>query len=270
MSVADPARVTADGPPPSGSSVGAYVRSLRPRQWVKNVLVFAAPIAAGDARHASTMAKAGLAFVAFCLGASATYLLNDVRDVEADRRHPVKRNRPIAAGQVPVPVAYAIAAVLLVASIALAFATTINLGWTLLGYLALTTSYSLVLKREPILDIVAVAGCYVLRAVAGATATGLPISEWFFIVTSFGALMIVVGKRESELRSLGGEAGAIRATLNVYTVEFLRYAPRAWRPAWCSSPTACGPSSPPPTATARSGSSSRSSRSPPPSSSTAS
>jgi decaprenyl-phosphate phosphoribosyltransferase len=223
VSVADPARVKAGDPPPSGPSLAAYVRSLRPRQWLKNVLVFAAPIAAGDARHASTLAHAGLAFVAFCMGASATYLLNDARDVESDRRHPVKRSRPIAAGLVPIPAAYVMAGVLLVASIAVAFATTIDLGWTLLGYLALTTSYSLFLKREPILDIVAVAGCYVLRAVAGATATGLPISEWFFIVTSFGALMVVVGKRESELRALGDEAGQVRATLSVYTVDFLRY-----------------------------------------------
>ena len=201
----------------------SYLRALRPRQWLKNLLVFAAPIAAGDITHASTLAHASVAFVAFCAGASGTYLINDARDVEADRRHPTKRNRPIAAGLVPIPAAYALAAVLLVGSLVLAFATRFDFGLTLAGYLALTTSYSLYLKRQPVLDIVAVAGCYVLRAVGGATATGLPISEWFFIVASFGALMIVVGKRESELRALGDGAGAVRATLGVYTVEFLRY-----------------------------------------------
>jgi decaprenyl-phosphate phosphoribosyltransferase len=201
----------------------AYLRALRPRQWVKNLLVFAAPIAAGDALHASDLGPACLAFIAFCAGASGTYLLNDARDVEADRRHPTKRYRPIAAGQVPLSAAYAMSAVLLVGSIALAFAVRVDFGITLLGYLVLTTSYSFALKRQPIIDIVAVAGCYVLRAVGGATATGLPISQWFFIVTSFGALMIVVGKRESELRALGPDAAAVRATLGVYTIDFLRY-----------------------------------------------
>jgi decaprenyl-phosphate phosphoribosyltransferase len=223
VTVAESKGTASDDAARSRSVVSSYWLALRPRQWVKNVLVFAAPIAAGDARHASTLVHAALAFVAFCMGASATYLLNDVRDIESDRRHPTKRYRPIVAGEVAVPVAYAMAAVLLVASIAIAFATSIDLGWTLLGYLVLTTSYSLYFKRQPVLDIVAVAGCYVLRAVAGATATGLPISQWFFIVTSFGALMLVVGKRESELRSLGDRAGEIRATLAVYTVDFLRY-----------------------------------------------
>jgi decaprenyl-phosphate phosphoribosyltransferase len=211
--------VPAGGPVPSAS---AYLQALRPRQWLKNLLVLAAPIAAGKVTHGSTLWHAGIAFVAFCAAASGTYLMNDARDVESDRRHPTKRNRPIAAGLVPVSTAYVLSAVLIVSSLAVAFATTVDFGLTLAGYLALTTSYSFWLKRQPVFDIVAVAGCYVLRAVGGATATGLPISEWFFIVTSFGALMIVVGKRESELRSLGDRAGEVRPTLAVYTVDFLR------------------------------------------------
>ncbi|HVM65451.1 MAG TPA: decaprenyl-phosphate phosphoribosyltransferase [Acidimicrobiales bacterium] len=209
--------------PRDRSRIGGYVRALRPRQWLKNVLVFAVPVAAGDALHAGTMGHASLAFVAFCMAASGTYLVNDARDVSADRQHPTKRTRPIAAGLVPVSGAYALAAVLVAASLVVAFATRRDLGITVLAYLAVTTSYSVWLKRVPILDIVAVAGCYVLRAVAGATATGLPISEWFFIVTSFGALMIVVGKRESELDALGERAGDVRPTLGVYTRDFLRY-----------------------------------------------
>jgi decaprenyl-phosphate phosphoribosyltransferase len=210
-------------PAPSEPVASAYLRALRPRQWVKNLLVFAAPIAAADAAHGSVFVHACLAFVAFCAGASGTYLLNDARDVEADRQHPTKRFRPIAAGLVPVSTAYVLSAVLLVGALALGFAIRVDFGITLLGYLVLTTAYSFALKRQPVLDIIAVAGCYVLRAVGGATATGLPISEWFFIVTSFGALLVVVGKRESELRALGDRAAAVRPTLGVYSVEFLRY-----------------------------------------------
>ena len=206
----------------SGRAQG-LIRALRPRQWAKNVLVFAAPVAAGTINSGSTVVKALLAFVAFCLAASGTYLLNDARDVEADRMHPVKRNRPIAAGLLPVTTAYLIGGVLIVAALGVGFATTRDLGLTLLAYLALTTAYSFGLKRIAILDIVAVAAGFVLRAIAGATATGVPISEWFFIVTSFGALLVVVGKREGELSQLGDQAGKVRPTLSVYTPDFLRY-----------------------------------------------
>ncbi len=220
--------MSADAPTPRPASaergrLAAHVGALRPRQWAKNVLVFAAPVAAGDARHLATLGRATLAFVAFCMAASATYLLNDTRDIERDRRHPTKRDRPIASGQVTVPTAYAMAAGLLVGALAVGFATARDLGITLVCYLALQVCYSLWLKHQAILDILAVAAGFVLRAVAGATATHLPISEWFFIVTSFGALLVVVGKRESELHNLGADAGLVRPTLAVYTPEFLRY-----------------------------------------------
>ncbi len=223
MSANPPARPGPEPPTASAGRLVTHLHALRPRQWAKNVLVFAAPVAAGDARHLHTMVLAGAAFVAFCMAASSTYLLNDTRDIERDRLHPTKRRRPIASGAVSVPAAYAMAAVLLVASLALGFATARDLGITLVAYLLLTTSYSLWLKHQAILDILAVAAGFVLRAVAGATATGLPISEWFFIVTSFGALLIVVGKRESELYALGADAGRVRPTLGVYSAEFLRY-----------------------------------------------
>jgi decaprenyl-phosphate phosphoribosyltransferase len=203
--------------------VGALVRAVRPRQWAKNVLVFAAPVAAGSIDDRSVALHSVLAFIAFCLAASGTYLLNDARDVESDRLHPTKRNRPIAAGMITVATAYVVGAVLIALALAIGFATARNLGITLIAYLVLTTSYSFWLKRQPILDIVAVAAGFVLRAIAGAAATDLPISEWFFIVTSFGALLVVVGKREGELRSLGDQAHEVRATLGAYTPEFLRY-----------------------------------------------
>ncbi len=203
--------------------MNAHLTALRPRQWTKNLLVFAAPVAAGDARHPSTLGHASLAFLAFCMAASATYLLNDTRDIERDRLHPTKRNRPIASGAVSVRAAYVMAAVLLGLALSVGFLTTRDLGITLVCYLGLQACYSLWLKHQAILDILAVAAGFVLRAVAGATATHLPISEWFFIVTSFGALLVVVGKRESELHNLGEAAGSVRSTLAVYTPEFLRY-----------------------------------------------
>ncbi len=199
------------------------IRSCRPHQWTKNVLVFAAPLAAGVIRDRTVLVDVVLAFVAFCLAASGTYLLNDARDVESDRQHPTKRNRPIAAGTVPVGLAYGLAVVLIVGAVALGFFVDRNLGFTLLAYLALTTAYSYKLKQMPVYDIVAVAAGFVLRAVAGAAATSVPISEWFFIVTSFGALLMVVGKREGERHLLADDAGAVRSTLSAYSGTYLLY-----------------------------------------------
>jgi decaprenyl-phosphate phosphoribosyltransferase len=199
------------------------IRSCRPHQWTKNVLVFAAPLAAGVIRDRTVLVDALLAFIAFCLAASGTYLLNDAQDVESDRQHPTKRNRPIAAGTVPVGLAYGLAAALIVGAVVLGFFVDRNLGFTLLAYLVLTTAYSYKLKQLPVYDIVAVAAGFVLRAVAGAAATSVPISEWFFIVTSFGALLMVVGKREGERQLLADDAGSVRSTLAAYTGNYLLY-----------------------------------------------
>jgi decaprenyl-phosphate phosphoribosyltransferase len=212
---------TATSPRPS--LLGGVVRELRPKQWIKNVLVFAAPVAAGLFDNRDTDLHALGAFGCFCAAASATYLLNDAMDIESDRRHPVKKNRPIAAGIVPVGLAYVLAIVLLAVAISGAFLIRRDFGFTILAYLALTTVYSLWLKRMPILDIVAVAAGFVLRAIGGATATGLPISEWFFIVTSFGALFMVTGKRAGERAELGEDAATIRPALAAYTPQYLNY-----------------------------------------------
>jgi decaprenyl-phosphate phosphoribosyltransferase len=203
--------------------VRGVVRSMRPHQWTKNVLVFAAPFGSGGIDDPEILTKAVLAFVAFSLAASGTYLLNDARDVESDRQHPTKCRRPIAAGIVPVPLAYVLGVVSLLAALVIAFATARNLGITILAYLAMTTAYTLYLKHVPVYDIVTVAAGFVLRAVAGAAATDVPISEWFFIVTSFGALLMVVGKREGERHLLAGQASSVRSTLGAYSSEFLLY-----------------------------------------------
>ena len=212
---------TATSPRPS--LLGGIVRELRPKQWIKNVLVFAAPVAAGLFNNRDTDLHALGAFGCFCAAASATYLLNDAMDIESDRRHPVKKNRPIAAGIVPVGLAYVLAIVLLAVAISGAFLIRRDFGFTILAYLALTTVYSLWLKHMPILDIIAVAAGFVLRAIGGATATGLPISEWFFIVTSFGALFMVTGKRAGERAELGEDAATIRPALAAYTPQYLNY-----------------------------------------------
>jgi decaprenyl-phosphate phosphoribosyltransferase len=218
------ASVDGDAHPVAGGHLlPNLVRALRPKQWLKNVLVFAAPVAAGVIREGDILNETLAAFGAFCLISSGTYLLNDAMDVESDRLHPTKRHRPIASGAVPLGVAYPLAAVLIGGALTLGFFTARNLGITLVAYLALTLAYSLRLKQVPILDIIAVAAGFVLRAVAGGAATGVPISEWFFIVASFGALFMVSGKRESEQAELGIDAAGVRATLGVYSSGFLAY-----------------------------------------------
>jgi decaprenyl-phosphate phosphoribosyltransferase len=209
------------------SLLAGLVRLARPRQWTKNLLVFAAPAAAGVLDNTGPAIDALIAFAAFCLAASGTYYINDARDAAADRLHPSKRNRPVASGVVPVAVAYVGGAVLLVASVALAFAATPELAATILGYVALTTAYSTVLKNVAVVDLVAVAAGFVLRAVAGAAATDVPISDWFFIVTSFGALFIVSGKRGAEASEMAAattaDARRFRAVLGAYSEGYMAY-----------------------------------------------
>ena len=195
---------------------------MRPKQWTKNVLVLAAPLAAGDLFRASVAGQTAVAFVAFCCVSSAVYCLNDVADREADRLHPRKSRRPVAAGEISVPAALALGAVLAVAGLALAWLG----GWQLLallaGYLALQVAYAGGLKHEPVLDIIIVAMGFLMRAVAGGIAAGLPISQWFLLVTGFGSLFIVAGKRYSELQTLGNAAGTRRSLVR-YTATYLRF-----------------------------------------------
>lgn len=198
------------------------VRASRPKQWVKNALVVAAPGAAGVLTSPESLLYTAIAFVAFCLAASGTYLINDAADVQADRRHPRKRHRPIAAGIVPVTLARVLGIVLVFASLGVSFLTeTWKLAAVVAAYLMLTTAYTLWLKHIPVVDLVGVAAGFVLRALAGAAAVEVPVSSWFFIVASLGSLFIVGGKRESELRNLAGEE--TRSSLKVYSHSYLTY-----------------------------------------------
>jgi decaprenyl-phosphate phosphoribosyltransferase len=212
-----------DSPEPHSSLLRGLVRTARPKQWLKNVLVFAAPGANGSLGNGTALAHTLIAFACFCLAASGTYFLNDAADVDSDRRHPTKRSRPVAAGVVSVGLARVIGIVLVALGIGLAFAARWELAATIAGYVAITTLYSTVLKQVAVVDIVAVAAGFVLRAVAGVTATGVPISDWFLIVASFGSLFMVAGKRHAERMEIGEDAVAIRVTLGEYTDSFLAY-----------------------------------------------
>jgi len=201
----------------------APLRAVRPRQWLKNLLVGTAPLAAGRLLEQQVLISVALAFVAFCLVSAMVYLLNDVRDVEEDRLHPKKRLRPIAAGELSVPAAIAIAVVTGIAGFALAFLTSTDLGITVTVYVALQVLYTLFLKHVPVLDLAMVASGFLLRAIAGGVASNIPLSQWFLLVASFGSFFMIAGKRYSELKALGADAGT-RRSLTRYTESYLRFA----------------------------------------------
>jgi decaprenyl-phosphate phosphoribosyltransferase len=194
---------------------------VRPRQWVKNVIVAAAPLAAGALTEPGVARDTAIAFVAFCLASSATYCVNDVLDADADARHPTKRRRPIPSGRVSRRTAVALGAVLAVAAVLVAQPG--ELRWVVLGYLALTLAYSTMLKHQPVVELGLVSGGFILRAIAGGAATGLPLSQWFLIVAGFGSLFMVTGKRLSELASIqDGDDAPVRRSLAHYPLSYLR------------------------------------------------
>ena len=199
----------------------ALVRQARPKQWVKNLLVFAAPGAGGVLNDWSSLWRALVIFVAFCLASSGTYFWNDLLDAESDRNHPTKQHRPIASGAVPLGIGRLVGTVLLVAGIGLAATTRWQAALVVAGYVVLTSMYSAVLKHIAVVDLIAVAAGFVLRAIAGAVATDVQMSKWFSLTTSFASLFIVAGKRYAELRDLGEDAQT-RSTLDDYSLGFLR------------------------------------------------
>jgi decaprenyl-phosphate phosphoribosyltransferase len=192
------------------------LQACRPRQWSKNLLVLAAPAAAGVLDRASVVLGVLGAFVVMCCVSSATYLVNDVRDRDQDRLHPRKRTRPIAAGEIAPRTALWTAAALAAAGIALGSAIDPDLGVVALCYLLLTGSYSLWWRRVAVLDILAIAAGFVLRALAGGVATDIYLSRWFVLVTAFCAIYLVAAKRLAEMREHVGP-GPPRATLRRYS-----------------------------------------------------
>ncbi len=204
--------------------VRALISAMRPVQWLKNILIGVAPAAAGVATRPDIVRHTGAAVLCFCALSSAVYLLNDVMDLEADRRHPDKRHRALAAGQLPPGVALGAAAVLALIAYLIPLALWQPEGLYLIMslYLGIHVAYSLGLKHVAVIELGAVAAGFFLRAYAGAAADHIGVSSWFLVVIGFGALFVVVGKRSSELRHVG--AGRARRVLADYSPEFLHSA----------------------------------------------
>ncbi|MGW0734245.1 decaprenyl-phosphate phosphoribosyltransferase [Streptomyces sp. NPDC002851] len=204
------------------------LKTARPRQWIKNVLVVAAPAAAGELFTRHAVVQLALVFALFTAAAAAVYLINDARDVAADRAHPQKRNRPIAAGQVPVPLAYAVGGLLAVAApTAAAFLCNPMTSALLALYVGMQLAYCVSLKHVLVVDLTVVTTGFLMRAMIGGVALDIPLSRWFLITTGFGALFMVAAKRYSEAVQMAGTAGAARgatrALLTEYTTGYLRF-----------------------------------------------
>jgi decaprenyl-phosphate phosphoribosyltransferase len=200
--------------------VAAWARAVRVRQWPKNLLLFAAPAAAGVLWHPGVLGRVSLAALAFCALSAGAYLLNDLRDASEDRRHPVKRRRPIAARLIGPRRAFAVAVV----AYALGLVVCGALGAVSLlvaaSYATLNFAYTAWLRRIAIIDIAAIAAAFVIRAVAGGVAAGVAISPWFLVVISFAALLVAAGKRYADFCDT--EARSARAVLAQYNADFLR------------------------------------------------
>jgi decaprenyl-phosphate phosphoribosyltransferase len=202
----------------------AALVTLRPKQWIKNLLVIAAAGAAGALGRDDVPLRVGLAFVAFCLLASGIYAINDVRDAEEDRLHPRKRFRPVAAGELGPGAATGLGLVLIIAGIALCFGIRPLLAAVGAGYVALSLSYTLVWRHLLVFDIFAIAGGFVLRAIAGGVAAPVTLSLWFVLVVTGGAVFVAAGKRHAELRRTVATGAVIgrRKVLEGYTELRLR------------------------------------------------
>lgn len=200
---------------------GAYIRLIRPRQWTKNGFVLAGLVFSAEAFQLQSIVAALLAFAVFCALSGAVYAANDVLDVEEDRKHPEKRSRPIASGDIPVRSAVTFAALLAVVGLAVGFWIGVGVGVAGTAYIALQAVYTTFLKHLSILDVMSISGGFVLRALAGVAAVGSPISPWLIVCTGLLTLFLGFSKRRHELASLGDEAVGHRRNLKDYSVPVL-------------------------------------------------
>jgi 4-hydroxybenzoate polyprenyltransferase len=203
------------------SRARAAFAALRPRQWSKNLLLFAGLLFAAKLGDVTRWLEALLAFVVYCAASSAAYLVNDVRDAPHDREHPIKRLRPVASGELPVRAALVLAAVL----VAVAFGGAAVLGWGSVAFLAaflvLQGAYTGGLKHIVLIDVLAIAGLFVIRAAAGAEAVDVRISPWLLICTGLLALFLALAKRRAELVLVGAEETPGRPVLEGYSLALV-------------------------------------------------
>jgi decaprenyl-phosphate phosphoribosyltransferase len=207
---------------PRRSPARAALATIRPRQWLKNVLVIAAAGAAGALGHDDVPVRLTLAFVAFCLLASGVYAINDVRDAPEDRLHPRKRYRPVAAGELGPGAATGMGLVLILAGLSLCAFVRPLVAVVGAGYLALTLSYTLIWRHILLLDVIAIAGGFVLRAVAGGVAAPVTLSRWFVLVVACAAVLVAAGKRQAELVRTEANRAPRRRVLERYSASRLR------------------------------------------------
>jgi len=203
--------------------IGGILKSIRPHQWIKNLFLFAGIVFSGQFFHPDAFVRSIAGFIAFCALASGTYLLNDVVDIESDRAHPDKKNRPIASGIVPVGLSVAVGIALLFGGLAISFGLGSRFLAISAGYVFLQLLYIFLLKNQPVLDILAVSAGFVIRAAAGGIVIDVPISSWLLVCTSLLALFLVTEKRRQELARIEIENGELqsRPSLRNYSVGFL-------------------------------------------------
>jgi 4-hydroxybenzoate polyprenyltransferase len=203
------------------SRLRAAIVSLRPRQWTKNLLLFAGIVFAAKIGDASRWGEAVAAFAAYCAASSASYLVNDVRDAPHDRAHPVKRTRPIARGELSPRLAEAIAALLLFSAVLLIAPLGLASILFLCTFFALQAAYTLALKHVVLVDVMTIGGLFVVRAAAGAAAVNVRISPWLLLCTALLALFLALAKRRGELVLVGAEATPGRPVLEGYSLALV-------------------------------------------------
>ena len=206
----------------SGPPARAWLRAVRPEQWVKNVTVLSAPAAAIVLNQPMVLARTLAAVGAFILASAGTYLLNDVRDAKADRLHPRKRLRPIAAGEISARAAGTVGVVACVLAVASAVLLSRQFGLVVCVYLLITSLYSWRLKNVAVLEMMLIASGFLLRAIGGGVVNHLPLSRWFLLVSAAGALFLVSGKRQAEVQALSDDAAAHRPVSREYPAEWLK------------------------------------------------
>ncbi|MBN1561225.1 decaprenyl-phosphate phosphoribosyltransferase [candidate division KSB1 bacterium] len=197
------------------------IKTSRPKQWIKNVLVFAGLVFSHDFLQMHKITEALFAFISFCLISSSVYIINDLFDREKDAFHPLKRNRPIASGQLSAAIALIAALFFAGGSILVAFSIRLEFALIIIVYLIINLAYSLKLKQIIIIDVISIASGFMLRIIGGTYAIAEPVSSWLIICAIFLTLFLALGKRRAELAALGTTAQDVRKTLNKYNQSYL-------------------------------------------------